>query len=157
MKKSRYCLDKKKIKKMTIEMKSDSFNGYHIKPRNKKEYDGIVVKSMTIVNYNLVQSLLKKKIKKKLDGYLNFLITVIDEDDTDSGHLMFALNDLERYRRLVMNNYRTYLEKKYLKILMDKMDLIEQELRSKIKIDLEQLFAEQMEMQFDEPKKGRKR
>ena len=88
---------------------------------------------------------------------MNFLITVLDEDDTDSGHLMFALNDLDRYRRLVMNNYRVYLEKKYLRILMDKMDLIEQELRSKIKIDLNELFAEQMEMDFEEPKKGRKR
>lgn len=157
MKKNRYCLIQKKIKKATVNIKSDSIDGYHIKPRNKKEYDGIVVKSMTIVDYNLIQSLLKKKIKKKLDGYLNFLITVLDEDDTDSGHLMFALNDLDRYRRLVMNNYRVYLEKKYLRILMDKMDLIEQELRSKIKIDLNELFAEQMEMDFEEPEKRRKR
>ncbi len=157
MKKIKYCLIEEKMKKSSIRIKSDSIDGYHIKPRNKKEYDGIVVKSMTIVNYGLIQSLLKKKIKKKLDGYLNFLITVLDEDDTDAGHLMFALNDLDRYRRLIMNNYRVYLEKKYLKILMDKMDLIEQELRSKIKIDINQLFAEQMEMQFEEPKKGRKR
>lgn len=157
MKKNRYCLTEERIKKASIKFNSNSIEGYHIKPRNKKEYDGIVVKSMTIVNYGLVQSLLKKKIKKKLDGYLNFLITVLDEDDTDAGHLMFALNDLDRYRRLVMNNYRVYLDKKYLKILMDKMELIEQELRSKIKIDINQLFAEQMEMQFEEPKKGRKR
>ena len=157
MKKNRYYLTEEGIKKVSIKLNSNSIEGYHIKPRNKKEYDGIVVKSMTIVNYELVQSLLKKKIKKKLDGYLNFLITVIDEDDTDSGHLMFALNDLERYRRTIMNNYRVYLDKKYLKILMDKMELIEQELRSKIKIDLNELFAEQMEMQFEEPKKGRKR
>ena len=157
MKKIKYRLEEKKIKRVVVNMNSVSINGYHIKPRNKMEYDGIVVRSMTIINYGLIQSLLKKKIKKKLDSYLNFLISVLDEDDTDSGHLMFALNDLDRYRRLVMNNYRVYLEKKYLKILMDKMDLIEQELRSKIKIDLNEIFAEQMEMNFDEPKKGRKR
>ncbi len=158
MKKTKkYSLCEKKIKKVSIKLNSLSIDGYHIKPRNKMEYDGIVVNSMTIVNYELVQSLLKKKIKKKLDGYLDFLISVLDEDDTDSGHLMFALNDLDRYRRLVMNNYRVYLEKKYLKILMDKMDLIDQELRSRIKVDLKEMFNEQMELEFDEPKKGRKK
>ena len=73
-------------------------------------YDGIVVKSMTIINYGLVEQLLKKKIKKKLDSYLQFLISVLDDEDPDSGHLMFALNDLEKYRRTIMNNYRIYLD-----------------------------------------------
>lgn len=156
-KNKKYVLCEKKIKKIKVEFNGVSCEGYHIKPRNKMNYDGIVVNSMTIINNSLVEQLLKKKIKKKLDSYLQFLISVLDEDDTDSGHLMFALNDLERYRRTVMNNYRVYLDKKYLKILMDKMDLIEQELRSKIKIDLNSLFNEQMEMNFEEPKKGKSR
>lgn len=144
----KYVLCEKKIKKISVNL-DKIINGYHIKPRNKMIYDGIVVKSMIIVNYSLVEQLLKKKIKKKLDSYLQFLISVLDSEDTDPGHLMFALNDLERYRRTIMNNYRVYLDKKYFKILMDKMDLIDQELRSKIKIDLNQMFNEQMKMDFD--------
>jgi len=153
----KYVLCQIKIKKIVVKLNSNSIEGYRVKPRNKMEYDGIVVKSMVILNKNLVQILLKKKIKKKLDSYLQFLISVLDSDDTDSGHLMFALNDLERYRRTIMNNYRVYLDKKYLKILMDKMDLIDQELRSKIKIDLHEMFTEQMEMELEEPKIGRSR
>ena len=87
--------------------------------------------------------------------YLQFLITVLEEDDTDGGHLMFALNDLERYRRLVINNYKKYLEEKYIKLLMNKMDLIEQELKSKIKVDINNFnFGE---LEIEEPKKGRNR
>lgn len=153
----KYTLCEKKIKKLKIKLNTKKIEGYHVKPRNKMEYDGIVVKSMTIINKKLVEQLLKKKIKKKLDSYLQFLITILEEEDPDSGHLMFALNDLERYRRTVMNNYRIYLDKKYLKILMDKIDLIDQELHSKIKIDLNQLFAQQMEMELEEPKKGKNR
>ena len=153
----KYVLCEKKIKKISVKLNNVSIDGYHIKPRNKMEYDGIVVKSMIIYDYYLIEVLLKKKIKKKLDSYLQFLISVLEDEDPDSGHLMFALNDLERYRRTVMNNYRIYLDKKYLKILMDKMDLIEQELRSKIKVDLHEMFAEQMEMELDEPKIGRSR
>ena len=102
---------------------------------------------------NLIQYL--KKIKKKLDMYLQFLITVLEEDDTDGGHLMFALNDLERYRRLVINNYKKYLEEKYIKLLMNKMDLIEQELKSKIKVDINNFNLGEIEL--EEPKKGRNR
>ena len=153
----KYILCEKKIKKINVDLNSVSISGYHIKPRNKMDYDGIVVKSMTILNNELVEQLLKKKIKKKLDSYLQFLISVLDEEDTDPGHLMFALNDLERYRRTIMNNYRIYLDKKFLKILMDKLDLIEQELKSKIKIDLNEMFAEQMKMELDEPNKGKSR
>jgi len=157
MKKTKkYVLYEKKIKKIKVRL-DKTIDGYHIKPRNKMVYDGIVVKSMTIVNYGLIELLLKKKIKKKLDSYLQFLISVLDEEDTDPGHLMFALNDLERYRRTIMNNYRIYLDKKYFKILMNKMDLIDQELRSKIKIDLNQLFTEQMEMELETPEKGKSR
>lgn len=156
-KNKKYNLSEKKIKKIKVDLNSVSIDGYRIKPRNKMVYDGIVVKSMTIINKELIEQLLKRKIKKKLDNYLQFLISVLDEEDTDPGHLMFALNDLERYRRTIMNNYRVYLDKKYLKILMDKMDLIEQELRSKIKIDLNQIFNEQMEMELEEPKKGKNR
>ena len=89
--------------------------------------------------------------------FKRFLISVLDEEDTDPGHLMFALNDLERYRRLVINNYKQYLDKKYLKILMDKMNLIEQELKSKIKIDIKDFFVEEAEFEIEEQKKGRKR
>jgi hypothetical protein len=156
MKKTKYFLSKKKIKNVIVNF-SSVIDGYCVKPKNKMTYDGIVVKSMFIYNKELIQNLLKKKIRKKLDGYLNFMISVLDDDDTDSGHLMFALNDLDRYRRLVINNYRMYLEKKYFQILMNKMDLIEKELRSKIRIDINQLFAEQMELSFDEPQNQRKR
>lgn len=156
MKKTKkYHLYKRKTKERKVELNSTKEIGYNIKPKNTMKYEGIVVNSMTILNNELIQTIIKKKIKKKLDMYLQFLITVLDEDDTDGGHLMFALNDLERYRRIVINNYRKYLEEKYIKLLMNKMDLIEQELKSKIKIDISNFNFEEKEI--EEPKKGRNR
>lgn len=151
----KYHLYKRKTKQRKIELNTKNEKGYTIKPKNTMKYEGIVVNSLNIINIDLIQTLLKKKIKKKLDAYLQFLITVLEEDDTDGGHLMFALNDLERYRRLVINNYKKYLEEKYIKLLMNKMDLIEQELKSKIKIDINNFKLEEKEI--EEPKKGRNR
>lgn len=151
----KYHLYKRKTKERKVELNTNKEIGYTIKPKNQMKYEGIVVNSMTIIDDYLIKTLLKKKIKKKLDMYLQFLITVLEEDDTDGGHLMFALNDLERYRRLVINNYKKYLEEKYIKLLMNKMDLIEQELKSKIKIDINNFnFGE---LEIEEPKKGRNR
>lgn len=151
----KYHLYKKKTKERKVELNTKKEIGYTIKPKNQMKYEGIVVNSMTIIDDYLIKTLLKKKIKKKLDMYLQFLITVLEEDDTDGGHLMFALNDLERYRRLVINNYKKYLEEKYIKLLMNKMDLIEQELKSKIKIDINNFNFGELEV--EEPKKGRNR
>lgn len=157
VKNKKYHLFHKKIKKIKVSFNSELINGYVVKPRNQKNYDGIVVNKMTVVDLDFIRIILNKKIKKKLDVYLQFLISVLDEDDTDPGHLMFALNDLDRYKHLIMNNYRVYLEKKYVNILMDKIALIEQELRSKIKCDVKNLFNEQMELHFDEPKNHKSR
>lgn len=151
----KYHLYKKKTKERKVELNTNKEIGYTIKPKNQMKYEGIVVNSMTIIDDYLIKTLLKKKIKKKLDMYLQFLITVLEEDDTDGGHLMFALNDLERYRRLVINNYKKYLEEKYIKLLMNKMDLIEQELKSKIKVDINNFNLGEIEL--EEPKKGRNR
>lgn len=153
----KYHLYKRKIKSRTITLNTSEIEGYIIKPRNQMKYEGIVVNSMTVINNGLIENLLKKKIKKKLDMYLQFLISVLEEEDTDPGHLMFALNDLERYRRLIMNNYKKYLDQKYLKLLMNKMDLIEQELKSKIKIDIKDFFTEDIDLELEEQKKGHKK
>lgn len=132
-------------------------DGYKFKPRNKVNSGALTVSSITITNRALIQDILKKKIKKKLDLYLQFLISVLDDEDSDPGHLMFALNDLERYKTTIKNNYRKYLDSKYNKLLMNKIELLEQELRSKIKIDIKDFVSEQIQIDFEEPIKGRKR
>ena len=151
----KYHLFKRRTKERKVELNLKKEIGYTIKPKNTMKYEGIVVNSMTIIDSYLIQTLLKKKIKKKLDMYLQFLITVLEEDDTDGGHLMLALNDLERYRRTVINSYKKYLEDKYVKLLMNKMDLIEQELKSKIKIDINNFNLGEIEP--EEAKKSRNR
>lgn len=155
-KNKRYKIRKRSIKYKKIKLNTTNLNGYIIKPKNKINYDGVSVKSMVIINIDLIRTLLKKKIKKKLDLYLQFLINVLDEEDTDPGHLMFALNDLDRYRRTVINNYQKYLEKKYMKILIDKMDLLEQELKSKISVEVKDMLHEQLELDI-EPKRSKSR
>ena len=69
-------------------------------------------------------------------GYLNlpsnFSIIDSDDNDTDITDLRAALNDLTRYKEIVKHKYQHYLDEKYSKLLLQKIELLEQELKNKV-------------------------
>lgn len=129
---SRYILCKKKQEQELIYLNYDVKSGFKFKPKNKVDYNGVKVNEMVVINPSFIEKVLKRKIKRKLDSYLHFLIMLLDNEDTDPTNLRHALNDLEKYRRTVINKYRNYLDKKYIDLLLKKMDVLERELKTKI-------------------------
>lgn len=109
--------------------------GFRITPKNQVKYDGIVVNQMVLINPSFIETVLKKKIKRKLDQYLQYIMQVIamieNGEDEDGSLIEMVLNDLDRYRRTIMNRYREYLEKQYIDLVMEKIALLECELRKK--------------------------
>ena len=89
----------------------------------------------------LIEKILKKKIKRKLAMYTQLIIELIESSDEDDGTIDIVLNDLERYKRVISNNYRVYLSKKYLDLLDKKIELLENELKTKqmfLKLNVEE-------------------
>lgn len=122
--------NKFKSKKINLDLHNN--NGYRVKPKNKIKYDGIVVNEMMIIKPSMIEKLLKRKINNKLTGYLDYIIEVLDSDETDSGRVGTVLSDLNRYREIVKNNYRQYLNEKYIELLLKKIELLEYELNKKL-------------------------
>lgn len=150
---SRYILCKKKQEQELIYLNYDIKGGFKFKPKNKVEYSGVKVNEMVVINPSFIEKVLKRKIKKKLDSYLHFLIMLLDNEDTDPTNLRHALNDLEKYRRTVINKYRNYLDKKYIDLLLKKMDVLERELKTKV---LLALAKEPVEEEYEqERRRGR--
>lgn len=116
------------------DFKYSTSNGFHFKPLNRVSYSGITVNKMVMIKPSFVEKVLKRKIQKRLEIYLRFIISIIDadDDDTDITNLRAALNDLTRYKEIVKNKYMRYLDKKYAELLLKKIELLEQELKSKI-------------------------
>jgi len=106
--------------------------GFKFTPKNRIKYNGVKVNKLIVVKPYFTNNILKKKIKKKLDMYLKYVVEILDNDDDDSGVLELALNDLERYRRTVLNKYQLYLEKKYVNLLLKKIELLQHELKTKL-------------------------
>lgn len=116
------------------ELDYSKLDGFHFKPMNRINYEGVTVKKMIMINSSFVETVLKKKIKKRLELYLRFIISIIDNDDdsTDITDLRAALNDLTRYKEIIKFKYQQYLDEKYTMLLLQKIDLLEQELKKKV-------------------------
>lgn len=112
----------------------EKLNGFSFKPRNSIGYGGILVSKCVMFNPSYTETILKKKIKNRLELYLRFIISLLetDDDDTDITDLRAALNDLTRYKSIVRNKYLLYLDKRYAEILLKKIELLEEELKRKI-------------------------
>lgn len=116
------------------DIKFESISGYAFKPRNNINYNGIMVSKLIMINPSFTETILKKKIRHRLEIYLRFIISIIDEedDDTSISDLRAALNDLTRYKSIVQNKYLAYLDKRYAEMLLKKISLLEEELKNKI-------------------------
>lgn len=128
----KYSLKKEKINAERINANKKKISGYEVKPRNKvKEISK--VNSVLIVNPSFIDKVLKKKIKRKLDFYLQYIINVLDDDETSGDtDLKLALNDVAHYKSVIEYKYSKYLDQKYINLLLKKLNLLEHELKLKI-------------------------
>ena len=133
MSKRYYIVDKENNEIVHGYIDYDQIQGFNIKPQNTIPYDGIEVGHLTLVEPELIERVLKRKTKRKLNAYLNFLLTVIDDDDTDGDSLELVIEDAIRYKSIIINKYAKFLDKKYINTLLKKVNLVEKELKKKLK------------------------
>lgn len=113
-------------------LESNKLNGFRVTPKNKVKYCGVQVTSMVVFNVSFVKKILERKTRIKLESYLQYIMHIlemIDETGEDDGTIDIALNDLDRYRRTIINKYRVYLDERYTELLLKKIALYERELR----------------------------
>ena len=123
--------------------------GFKFTPLNKIKYDGIVVNKMIVIKPNFIEKVLKKKIKRQLDTYLQYIVNILDNnDDEDGSKLNIVLDQIDRYKKVVINRYRDYLEERYIELLLKKLGVLEKEVK------LKQLYNT---MQPEEKKSTRRR
>ncbi len=125
-----YLISKKNYNGEVVLINCDKSNGYKFNPKNNYPYDGIKVNEMVIIKPSLIEKVIKRKIKNKLDFYLKIIIECLDGDDDDDTRI--ALGDLERYKKIIKEKYSIYLDEKYMSLLNKKIGVIEKELQNNI-------------------------
>ena len=77
-----YSIVKEKYNNWLMIIDYKKLNGYRLIPKNRVEYEGIIVNQLVIINQSFIEKVLKKKIKRKLDLYLKLIIQVLGEDSS---------------------------------------------------------------------------
>ena len=95
------------------------------KNKNIKLKDAINVNKMVIINPSFINKLIDKNINRKLEKLIKYIIGIYDADDDPAGNLMLALNEVEKFKREIINKYLAYMNKKQLKDLDQKLKILE--------------------------------
>ena len=127
-----YICDKETKHTLYGYLDNSKITGFKIKPQNKIKYEGIEVSKMTLLKPSLIERVLKRKTQKRLNAYLNFLMSTIDEEGTDSESLVNVLDDIKWYKSIIISKYAKFLNPLYIKQILLKVKFIEEELNAKI-------------------------
>ena len=87
--------------------------------------DAINVNKMLIINPSFINKLIDKNINRKLEKLIKYIIGIYDADDDPAGNLMLALNEVEKFKREIINKYLAYMNKKQLEDLDQKLKILE--------------------------------
>lgn len=128
-----YLIIKEKNKKAITYFEYTNLNGFNMTSKNKnlRLKDAINVNKMIIINPSLIEKLIDKRINIKLRKLIEFILGIYDESTDPSGTLMLALNEVEKFKREIINKYIAYLNKEQLKNLDKKIKYLEQEVTMK--------------------------
>ena len=128
---------------------------YKVKPKNKVKYEGVTVNEMFVINQSFIEKLLKRKIGTKLNNYLQTIIELLDDDDAGSGKIAEFITELGHYREVIKNNYKRYLNQKYIDLLLKKIELLEYESKKKL-MQLNAYNYSKLQNLYEEEKETRK-
>ena len=119
-----------------IELILSKNDGLKLSPRVGLGEDEMKINSLLLVNQSFIEKVLKRKIKHKLDHYINYIILLLNDEDDDNNaspdKLSIVLNDVARYKSIIEYKYRKYLDEKYINLLLKKINLLEHELKMKM-------------------------
>ena len=133
MQNNHYLIVKEKNKKEIAYFEYDKLDGFNMTSKNKniKLKDAINVNKMVIVNPSMVEKLIDKKINIRMKKLVNLILNIYDSEDDPGSSMMQALNEIEKFKREMINKYLNYMNKKQLSNLEDKIRMLESEVTKK--------------------------
>ena len=87
------------------------------------------VKKITVLDKDMVSSILEDKIIKKYNLLIKIIYDLITSDDTTSGDVLAAYTELDRIRNILLYKYNEYLRKEFIDKYLKKLYVLELELK----------------------------
>ena len=100
------------------------------------------VKKITVLDKDMVSSILEDKIEKKYNLLIKIIYDLITSDDTTSGDVLVAYTELDRIRNILLYKYNEYLRKEFIDKYLKKLYVLELELKKVHVMELTEEIAE---------------
>ena len=153
-KEQRFLVVKNKDSKDIKYFEYDKISGYNIKPNPKLKFqDAINVNRMILINPSLIEKMVDKKIKRRFDYLIKVLSIVYENDDESGDGLQLALDEAEKFRNELCNKYKQYLKEEKFELLLKKIAILEDELYLRMQYIMNREYLNE----YEEKKEGKSR
>lgn len=143
-----YLIKKSKNSNEIIYMEYD-LHGYKFnpKPSNTKEAY-INVKEVTLINPEMIDSVLSIKFNHVFNKLFNRVVEVINDEDSTEDDTMMVLGEVELLRGILLNKYQSFLKMEKEQLFLKKLTLLDNELKVKLMMIRERKLALENELEM---------
>lgn len=125
-------LIKKTTEQLEIVYMKYRIDGYNFKPRNEV-LENLNLHKITVVKPSLINRVLTQKVERQISKIVRLVMYILNTEDetTNPGDTMLALNEIARLRAVILNRYQDFISKEKEAIFLRKLRILENELRVK--------------------------
>ena len=125
--KTMYIIKKESNKKLMYY--NVNMSGLEVEPINEVPNQSIKVGKVLLVDDHLQDTYIKKRVNNKLNKIINFMLQILNDDNTDEGDTIMVLDEINRLKGIVATKYRNFMKDQEYKALLTKLILIEEEFK----------------------------
>lgn len=103
--------------------------GLSVTPKNNVKDLTIKADKIIIIDPNLCETYIRRRINKKIDKVIKFMIKILNDEDTTDGDAGLVLDEVNKLKGIIINKYKEYMLESEYKTLLTKLILIEEEFK----------------------------
>lgn len=115
--------------KMKLMYYSVKLVGLDVTPKNDSKNVKIKAQKVIIVDPKLRESYIKQRINKKIDKVIDFMIKILNDDNTSDDDAGMVLDEVNKLKGIIINKYKEHLRVNEYKAILSKIFLIEDEFK----------------------------
>ena len=124
----KYVIDKSN-NNMKLMYYNVKMNGLVVNPINQVEDLDIKDKNVLFVDKKLTDTYIKKRVNRKINKIINFMLRILNDDGTTEEDSGIVLDEINRLKGIVINKYKEYMIESEYKALLTRLILIEEEFK----------------------------
>ena len=103
--------------------------GLSVTPKNNVKDLTIKADKIILIDPNLCETYIRRRINKKIDKVIKFMIKILNDEDTTDGDAGLVLDEVHKLKGIIINKYKEYMLESEYKTLLTKLILIEEEFK----------------------------